>query len=522
MAQEYRFSQSVRVFREQRLPVTATPAGYAALIDAYDLRVPLPRTLSATGERHRFLAQAGWRIFSPRHVPPANLAGHLTFALKHEGLDLAVLKRLFRATGPAPIEAIVRASPTGAYARRVWFLYEWLTGRRLDLPNADRGAYPPVLDPKLQFPAAAENSTRHRVKNNLPGIPEFCPLVSRTEALDRFIKLDLPSSAREANAAVPQDLMARAAAFLLLKDSRASFVIEGERPPQDRIQRWGRAIGQAGTQPLDLDELLRLQQIVIGDARFVQLGLRTEGGFVGERDRETQQPIPDHVSAKPEDLAGLVDGLIAFDRKAAPDLDAVLAAAALAFGFVYIHPFEDGNGRVHRYLVHHVLAKHGFNPPGLVFPVSAAILNRIREYRRTLEDYSHRLLPAVDWKPTESGNVTVLNDTADFYRFFDATAHAEFLYGCVRHTVEHDLPEETTYLQQYDAFNTGLTLIVDMPERLSNLLFRFLRQNDGKLSHRGRTREFAQLTEDEISRAEALYRETFGDEADAATTSGAH
>ena len=114
MAQKDHYSQSVRVFREQRLPVTATPAGYAALIDAYDLHVPLPRTLSATGERHRTLAQAGWRIFSPRHVPPASLAGHLTFALKHEGLDLAVLKRLFRATGPAPIEAIVRASPTGA------------------------------------------------------------------------------------------------------------------------------------------------------------------------------------------------------------------------------------------------------------------------------------------------------------------------------------------------------------------------------------------------------------------------
>ena len=518
----YRFSQSVKVFREQRLPVTATPAGYAALINAYDLRVPLPRTLSATGERHRFLAQAGWRIYSPRHVPPPSLAGHLTFALKHEGLDLAVLKRLFRATGPAPIEAVVRASPTGAYARRVWFLYEWLTGRRLDLPNADRGAYPPVLDPKLQFPATAENSTRHRVKNNLPGIPEFCPLVSRTEALDRFIKLDLPSIAREANAAVPQDLTARAAAFLLLKDSQASFVIEGERPPHDRIQRWGRAIGQAGTQPLDFDELLRLQEIVIGDARFVPLGLRNEGGFVGDRDRNTQQPIPDHVSARPEDLSDLVDGLIAFDRTAARGFDPVLAAAVLAFGFVYIHPFEDGNGRIHRYLIHHVLAERGFNPPGVTFPVSAVILDRVREYRTTLEDYSKRLLPAVDWKPTERGNVTVLNDTTDFYRFFDATPHAEFLYGCVQHTVEHDLPEETTYLQQYDAFNTGVNVIVDMPERLSNLLFRFLRQNGGTLSARGRTREFARLTDEEISRVEALYRETIGDATDAATASGAH
>jgi hypothetical protein len=38
------------------------------------------------------------------------------------------------------------------------------------------------------------------------------------------------------------------------------------------------------------------------------------------------------------------------------EVDPVVAAAILAFGFVYIHPFEDGNGRIHRYLIHHVLA----------------------------------------------------------------------------------------------------------------------------------------------------------------------
>ena len=513
MAQKDRFSQSVKVFREQRLPVTATPAGYAALIDAYDLHVPLPRTLSAIGERHRSLAQAGWRIFSPRHAPPPSLAGHLTFALKYEGLDLAVLKRLFHATGPAPIEAMIRAAPTGAYARRIWFLYEWLTGRLINLPNAAHGAYPTVVDPKLQYSGAAENSTRHRVKNNLPGTPEFCPLVSRTEPLDRYIALDLPSRAKAVAAAVSADVLARATAFLLLNDSRASFAIEGERPPQDRIQRWGRAIGQAGQNPLDVDELQRLQRIVIGDDRLVHLGLRTEGGFVGQWDRDTRQPIPDHVSAKPDDLSSLVGGLVAFDRKAAPALDPVLAAAALAFGFVYIHPFEDGNGRVHRYLIHHVLAKRGFNPPGVTFPVSAAILDRIHEYRSTLEDYSKRLLPVVDWQPTARGNVRVLNDTADFYRFFDVTPHAEFLYGCVQHTIEHDLPEEADFLRRHDAFRTGLNLIVDMPDRLSDLLFRFLHQNNGRLSRRGRTREFTPLTDEEIAHVEALYRETFGDDA---------
>ena len=489
--------------------MTATPAGYAALIGAYGLRVPLPRNLSAIGERHRLVERDGWRIYSPRYTPEATLEGHLTFALKHEGLDLAVLKRLFAATGPDALADLVKAKPTGAYARRVWFLYEWLTGTRLDLPNADRGAYAPIVDPDRQYAVPARTSSRHRVRNNLPGTPAFCPLVFRTEVLERFAAMDLHARAQEAIAVVPRDLLARTAAFLLLKDSKSSFAIEGEHPPQDRIQRWARAIGQAGQQPIAQDELLRLQRIVIGDARFVRLGLRTEDGFVGERDRESRMPIPEHIGARPEDLAALIGGMAAFDREAARQLDPVVAASVLAFGFVYIHPFDDGNGRLHRYLLHHVLAERGFNPPGVVFPVSAAILDRIDDYRAALEDYSRRLLPLVPWEPTERGNVRVLNDTGDFYRYFDATAQTEFLYGCVQRTIELDLPQEAGFLRRYDAFRNDLNLIVDMPDRLSDLLFRFLHQNGGTLSRRGRESEFALLTDDEVARIETIYREAF-------------
>jgi len=509
MAAEHRFSGPVTVLHERPLPERATPAGYAALIDTFALRVPLPRLLSATGERHRVRTEDRWRILTPRHAPAADLEGHLTFALKYEGLDLAVLRRLFAATGPAPIEAIVRAAPTGRYARRIWFLYEWLTGVPLDLPDADQGSYIPVVDPDQQWAGPAETSTRHRVKNNLPGTPAFCPLVFRTPALDEFAAMDLVSRARHAAAEVPRDLLPRTAAFLLLKDSRASYAIEGERPPQDRIQRWGRAIGEAGRHSIHLEELLRLQAIVIGDARFVKLGLREEGGFVGQHDRETRMPIPDHVSARAEDLRPLIDAMAAFASGPAKALDPVIAAAVLAFGFVYVHPFEDGNGRIHRYLIHHVLAQRGFNPAGIVFPVSAAILERIDEYRAVLDDYSQRLLQVIEWQPTEGGNVRVLNDTGDFYRFFDATPHAEFLYSCVKQTIEVDLPRETEFLARYDRFRARIEGLVDMPERTVDLLFRFLHQNGGSLSRRARVQEFAELTDAEAAAAEAAYRKIF-------------
>lgn len=199
-----------------------------------------------------------------------------------------------------------------------------------------------------QFATDGVLSQRHRVRDNLPGTPDFCPLAFKTERLQAFVGRGLKEQALEAVAAIPKDVLSRAAAFLLLKDSKSSYAIEGERAPQDRIQRWGRAIGEAGRKPLDLDELLRLQRIVIEDTRFVRMGLRTEGGIVGEHDRDTMAPLPDHISAKHDDLSVLMNGLITFAGGATRSLDPVIAAAVLAFGFVYVHPFEDGNGRLHR------------------------------------------------------------------------------------------------------------------------------------------------------------------------------
>src|SRR5450631_1406033 len=107
MGNQHHFSGPVTVYHDRLLPERATPSGYAALIEAFELRVPLPRTLCATGEHHRIRSQAGWRILTPRHAPSADVAGHLTFALKYEGLDLAVLKRLFATMPSREIEDLV-------------------------------------------------------------------------------------------------------------------------------------------------------------------------------------------------------------------------------------------------------------------------------------------------------------------------------------------------------------------------------------------------------------------------------
>lgn len=510
MAQNNRNSQEISVFHNRKTPEPGRLAGYGFLIQEYDLTAVLPDRLAIISQKHKKYETAGWQVFTPRHEADHTLSGQLTFALKHEGIELGVLKALFSKIDTGEITAIVKAEPLGIYSRKIWFLFEWLMDKLLPLPDLKTGNFVNLVDEALQFGGAPENSTRHKVRNNLPGVRDFCPMIRRTEKLQHFIDLNLADRISKDLQKIHSDVLARAAAFLLLKDSKASYAIEGERPPQNRAQRWGRVIGEAGHKELTADELLRLQQIVIDNPRFVKMGWRTQGGFVGEHDRESGDPMPDHISAKWQDLPQLIQGLLTTSAKLENDpLDPVLTSALIAFGFVFIHPFVDGNGRIHRYLIHDVLIRKKFVKRGIIFPVSAIILERLDEYREVLEAYSLPVLDLIAWRPTKDHNVEVLNDTADLYKYFDATRQAEFLYDCVWQTIEQTIPQEVHYLEKYDRLKSYLDDRFEMADKTVALLLRFLEQGKGKLSQRSRTKEFQALTDDEVTEIETKYKEIF-------------
>jgi hypothetical protein len=98
----------------------------------------------------------------------------------------------------------------------------------------------------------------------------------------------------------------------------------------------------------------------------------------------------------------------------------------------------------------------------------------------------------------------------NIYRYFDATAHAEFLYSCVEQTVEHDLPDEVRFLETFDRFSSAVKEIVEMPDRQVERLRGFLAQGRGHLSKRAREEEFRALTDHEAIELEALYSKFFG------------
>ncbi len=508
------FQDNITVFRKFTLPETGMKlAGYSALIYRYDLEVPFPESISAISEKHRSYKEGRWQIFTTVHEPDHTLRGHLTFALRYEGVELLIFKKLFQSVDRSDIEEIVANQPTGRYSRRIWFFYEWLTGEKLTLDDAKTGNYVEALDPKLQYPGPERRSKRHRVINNLPGDKNFCPLIRRTDLLENFSAKNLGRKAKDTIGKVHPDLLSRAAAFLLLKDSKASYAIEGETPPENRAERWGKAIGQAGQKDLTEDELLRLQEIVIEDRRFVNMGWRREGGFIGVHNRINSKPMPEHISARWQDISKLMEGIINTNKLLIySNYDPVLAAALISFGFVFVHPFSDGNGRIHRYLIHHVLARKEFTPQGLIFPVSAVMLNRIDDYKKVLESYSRPRLDFIKWEATPDGNVNVLNDTIDLYRYFDATKQAEFLYKCVEETVFNTLPEEVQYLECHEKMRTFIKDLFDMPDKDIENLIGFLRQNGGTLSKRARTKEFEKLTKEEVNKLERKYQAIFSDD----------
>lgn len=505
------FSQFVTVFHGREAPERALLVGYGAIIERLALKLPLPDQLSLIGTRYKQSSDENWNVFTARYAPTDSLYGHLVFALKYEGVNLLFFKKLFERIGRSETEGLVSIERTGQYSRRIWFLYEWLMEEPLNIPDLKEGNYVPLLDEKLQFALdTSVNVPRQRIRNNLPGTSQFCPLIFKSEKLKRFIGEALEKQTYATLKNVHKDILARTSAFLLLKDSKASFSIEGENPSQTRAMLWGKAIGQAGKKPLTPDEFLRLQQIVIGDSRRIKLGFRTQGGFIGEHDRSTGTPMPDHISARWEDLDELMSGLLeAAQLMEKRGFHPVLIAAVIAFGFVFIHPFVDGNGRLHRYIIHHLLAQTKFSPEQMIFPVSAAILEKIGDYRSVLEHYSHSVLPFIEWEPTADHNVEVKNDTADYYHYFDVTRQAEFLFECVAHTIYRTIPDEIKYLERYDAFKGWLDDHIPMPDKMVSLLVMFLSQNAGRLSRRALDKEFADLEHEEVQMIESKYRDIF-------------
>ncbi len=488
------------------------PAGYAWLLSRFGLPA-MPNWHSSfvavTGGRQQKVQ--GGRVedtYSLQYWPGEKIGDHLEFALKYDGVSLSSLKVIFDAVAEDDLVDYIKSKPTGKYARRIWFFCEFLTGRKLPIEDLSRGNYLEVLEPDIYYTLPrGEKSQRHRIINNLLGTREFCPVVRRTGKLGEMDQTDFRERCEKIVESYSPQLLRRALSYLYSKETRSSFEIENIKPDASRTEKFIASLEMARRQDFCDKELLIGLQNRIVDPRFMNEDYRTVQNYVGQT-ISYQKELIHYVCPKPEDLPDLMRGLLISHRlMMTSGVSAIVHAAVIAYGFIFIHPFEDGNGRIHRFLIHDIFSIRGMVPEGLMFPVSAVMLNNPESYNDSLEAFSLPLNQLVEYSLDELARMTVHNDTADWYRYIDMTVQAEALYDFVIQAVESELVEELSFLANYNSTKKAIQYIIDMPDRLIDLFIRICLENNGRLSANKKKSHFDFLSDDELFSMENVIRE---------------
>lgn len=434
-----------------------------------------------------------------QYLPSSTFHGHFEFGLKYERLNFEFFSRLFAVVPADDVAHWVSMEPTGSYARRTAFLYEWFTGERLEVPDTGNAVpYANAINPDEYLTATPTSNRRWRVRDNLPGTPTYCPLVYLGPSNARQWLYDVAAGVQHLDDTYGPELLLRSAAWLTFKESRASFAIEHEADNDDRVRRFAAAIGRFSGRmqdPLIPDNLLTLQLGVLGDAAM-RSGIRQSPIFVGESTFRSQ--IVHFVAPDPAYVPGMLEALRELEARTR-GANTVVRTAALSFAFVYLHPMTDGNGRIHRFLINHLLAVDGAVPPNIIVPVSATIAGSVRaraDYDRVLEVFSKPLMNRYtnDYRFGErracpDGVETDFEflageDAQHAWRYPDLTQHARYLSDVLQKTVEHEMAQEAHLLRTHDEARLAIKQVVEMPDQDADRIIRSLKQSNWVVSNK--------------------------------------
>jgi len=449
------------------------------------------------------------QVFGPRYAPSSDTPLlHLEFALKYDDIGLDFLKAVFEKIPTEEIQEFIQATPFSKYARRIGFFYEFLARNKIELDRPITANYINLLEEDEYITGVIIKNTKWKINNNLLGNEKFCPIVRKTKVLTSLLETDIHQKIEQLKDSYPKDIFKRAANYLYNKETRSSYEIEKEKPSPDRMEKFIALLVRAGSEAtekmMEKQRLVQLQNAIV-DPRFAAADFRDFQNFVGESLPNYQEFIH-YICPPPAMISSLMNGL----KETAGRTNGIypqVRAAVIAFGFIFIHPFEDGNGRLHRFLIHDILVHDGIVPSGLIIPVSAHMLNNIKDYDDILEKYSKPLMQRIRYDKKDYGEVTVINteEVEAYFRYPDLTEQCIYLIQTIHATLKEDMPDELIFLQRYDEAKKELQRIVDMPDKDINLMLIFLHQNKGVFPKR-RREQFARLTDEEIRQMQQAYR----------------
>jgi len=440
-----------------------------------------------------------------------NPLNHFEFALKYDDVQMDFFQAVLKRIPVKDIVEFIESAPNFKYSRKIGFWYEFLTGRRLPIEDRPNINYVDLIDSKRYFTGVVVKNSRWRINNNLLGDVGFCPTIKRTNVIMKALELDYPEMLRELSKNYSAEILNRANNYLYKKETRSSYQIEKEEPTSERIERFVSLLSNAGKKDIrDLlsEESLVMLQNQIVDPRFAATGFRDFQNYIGQTTWNYDEIIH-YVCPPPEFLSDLMKDLLNSAIKM-EGVYQIVRAAAIAFGFVFIHPFEDGNGRIHRFLIHDLLSRDNFLPTGMIIPVSAHMVNNLKLYDDALGAYSRPLMQIIKYTKDEKQKLIVLNtsEVEGYYRFPDLTTQTEYLCKVIETAISQDLPNELNFLQNYDEAKELMKQRVDMPDKLIDSFIRFTHQNNGNFPKRRRN-TFHMLKDDEIEALQSIFQDIF-------------
>lgn len=494
------------------------PLGYQFLIESFALKVPpLDQTswLSPKSGLTKYTVLAGTeRIEIPRnrYAEKPGLRDQLIFALKRERLNLTVLAALFEHTEVlAEIQAWLRDAPSSGYSRLAAYLAKWLAGAQFDFALPAGAPRIRVLDADEYVTGPEESDTQFGIINNLLGTRAFCPMVRLTDTMRELLTSNLRERVSQAVSGLDPEVLARAIDYLYLSETRSTFSIEKEVPTATRAEKFRKLLELAGEpEPLTEDQLCSWQNSIIS-GHFAEASYRQIQNWLSRSGR--LRNIADFIPPAPTQIEPMMAGVAKLARLGAENtIDPAIAATCAAFGLVYVHPLLDGNGRLHRFLLHHILRQAGYTPPGVVLPLSARMLGSLETYSRLLKSYSQPRTALLDYALDDDSQTIHIKSPQPIwlYASFDATPICEFILTCIRQCVEEDLAHEVRYLQAYDRAKARLEAWLDLPQPKLSLLVRLVVQGNGELSSTKR-KMFEMLSDSDVAKIESIIREEFDD-----------
>jgi hypothetical protein len=490
-------------------------AGYTRLREELDLLVPPLGMDLALGDDYQdkviSYGQGKLKLLAKTKKIGDTVPKHIETAIKHQGIRLSYLVPIFEVINAKELTAYVAEKPTSEIRRCIWYLYEWLTSSKLDLPDSEV-AFTKLADDRFYYtrPTGLRDK-RTRVENNLLGNKKFCPMIRKTTSVKRWARTDLMRRAirrlETLKPFVDTEVLGRSVAYLYTKETKSSTEIEKEDSREEKTKKFFRVLKNSGTLPLNKARLLFVQnqivntahkdenyrdsEIYVGVTRYTLGGVDEDIHFIG--------PKKDQVPSMMEGLLEMHEALM-LDN----ELPAMMHAALVSFGLVYIHPFSDGNGRTHRYLIHDITKSRGPEGQDFIIPVSASILQNPQDYDRVLETLSKPIMAMIDYEIEDDNSVVIQNDLNYLYRYPDLTPHVEFLYKMMRMAINVDLIKEVLFIVTFDGVKSAINGTFDMPNKQLDLLVQILVGNEGRVGRKKRKLFAALLSGEELDRIEGL------------------